>query len=84
MDWKIKEINLSDVDEVNTRKSKYEELNEKVLQLEVGRAFEIELENTRQAVYIRQNCYYCLKKKGLLDNYLIAVRKNKVYCGRLK
>lgn len=84
MAWEFKDIDVADVEYESRSRTRYASLYDKIFSLEVGKGFEIEAESIRDARNIRSTVYATLKRKGFEDKYIIKVRLNKFYCGRVK
>lgn len=84
MSWSIKDINVSDINLSERRREKYNAIYNKVLELSVGKGFEIETDAKRNAERMRVAVHTFLKKNNLLDKYVACNRLNKFYCGRIK
>ena len=84
MTWEFKDISISDIESKASSRSEYSELYDKIFSLEVGRAFEVETESRKRANNMRTMVSARLKSKGLSDKYIVCIRLNKFYCGRIK
>lgn len=84
MSWKFKDINTSDIELEARPRTKYRELYDRILDLRIGKGFEIEAESAKEAENIRSAVSTMLKRKGLSDKYIASNRLNKFYCGRTK
>lgn len=84
MSWKLRDINISDIELEARPRTKYKELYDRILALGIGKGFELEAENAKEAENIRSAVSTMLKRKGLSDKYIASNRLSKFYCGRTK
>ena len=85
MKWDMKDVRVSEFENLPSGRSRYTEIYDKIFSLKLGEGFMIETDvNTRDAEKIRKAVNRTLWKRKVSDNYLISLRENKFYCGRVK
>lgn len=84
MSWDIKDIDVTDINLATRPRSRYKNLYQKIMDLKVGKGFEIETESAKEAGNIRNSVSHFLKQAGMSDKYIASNRLNKFYCGRIK
>ena len=67
MAWDFKDISIGDIELKTRPRSAYKELYDKIFDLRVGQAFEIDAGTAQRANNIRSSVSSMLKKKGLSD-----------------